>query len=78
MEKLPHYYCSWIVSFQKQRYMRAASSGNKNIRRQTTDPFGSPGGGEGRGRFLGEISSSRHYTKKDYKEKKKEDHRYKI
>jgi len=29
MEKLPHYYFSWIVSFQKQRYMRDASSGDK-------------------------------------------------
>jgi hypothetical protein len=30
------------------------------------------------GVFLGEISSSRHYSKKDYKEKKKEQHSYKI
>ena len=30
------------------------------------------------GVFLGEISSSRHYSKKDYKEKKKEHHSCKI
>jgi hypothetical protein len=30
------------------------------------------------GMFLGEISSSRRYSKKDYKGKKKEQHRYKI
>jgi ribosomal protein S21 len=30
------------------------------------------------GLFLGEISSSRHYSKKDYKEKQKEHHSYKI
>jgi hypothetical protein len=30
------------------------------------------------GVFLGEISSSRRYSKKDYKEKKKEQHSYKI
>ena len=28
--------------------------------------------------FLGEISSGIHYSKKDYKEKKKEKHSYKI
>jgi len=28
--------------------------------------------------FLGEISSNRRYSKKDYKEKKKEQHSYKI
>jgi hypothetical protein len=32
----------------------------------------------GGGMFLGEISSSRRYSKKDYKGKKKEQHRYKI
>jgi len=31
MEKLPPYYFSWIVSFQKQRYMRDASSGDKTL-----------------------------------------------
>ena len=30
------------------------------------------------GVFLGEISSNRRYSKKDYKEKKKEQHSYKI
>jgi hypothetical protein len=32
VEKLPHYYFSWIASVQKQRQMRDASSGDKTIR----------------------------------------------
>ena len=32
----------------------------------------------GSGVFLGEIASIRHYSKKDYNEKKKEQHSYKI
>jgi hypothetical protein len=67
LEKLPHYYFSWIVSFQKQIYiyicMRDASSGDKMVRRKPTPPFGSRGGGGGV--FLGEISSSKHYSKKE-------------
>jgi hypothetical protein len=38
-------------------------------------PHSDLGGG---GMFLGEISSSRRYSKEDYKEKKKEYHTYKI
>ena len=35
MEKLPNYYFSWIVAFQKPRYiyMQDASSGDKTIHR---------------------------------------------
>jgi len=50
----------------------------KQSRGKLLPPFVSPGGGGGRGVLLGEISSSRRYSKKDYKEKKKEQHSYKI
>jgi len=75
MEKLPHYYFSWIVSFQKQRYacemllLETKQSGGKLL------PHSDLRGG---GVFLRKISSSRHYNKKNYKEKKKEQHSYKI
>jgi hypothetical protein len=39
MEKLPHYYAPWMVSFKKQRHIRDASSGHKTIRRLTVAPF---------------------------------------
>jgi hypothetical protein len=58
MEKLPHYYFSWIVSFQKQRYtcemlpLETKQSGGKLLPHSDL-----------RGRvFVGEISSSRHYS----------------
>jgi len=74
MEKLPHYYFSWIVSFQKQRYinemlpLETKQSGGKLL--PHSDLQGEV--------FLGEISSSRRHIKKQYKEKKKEQHSYKI
>jgi len=75
MEILPHYYFSWIISFQKQRYtcqmlpLETKQSGGKLL------PHSDLQGGV----FLGEISSSRsHYSKKDYKGKKNEQHSYKI
>jgi hypothetical protein len=54
-------------------YMQHASSGHKTTRRETNPPFESQ-----RAVFLGQISSSKCYSKKDYKEKKKEQHSYKI
>jgi hypothetical protein len=75
MEILTHYYFSWIVSFQKQRYtcemlsVKTKQSGDKllpqlNLWAEV---------------FLGEIFCSRfHYSKKDYKGKKNEQHSYKI
>jgi hypothetical protein len=66
MEKLPHYYFSWIVSFQKQGYMRGRgfprgqNGPGKNLPHHRV-----PGGGGGGGVFLGEISSSKHYSKKE-------------
>jgi len=75
MEILPHYYFSWIVSFQKQRYtcemlsLETEQSGGKLL------PIQISRGGV----FLGETSSSRsRYSKKDYKGKKNEQHSYKI
>jgi hypothetical protein len=60
MEILPHYYFSWIVSFQKQRYtcemfpLETKQSGDKLL------PHSNLRGGV----FLGEISSSRsHYRR---------------
>jgi hypothetical protein len=38
--KMPHCYFHWIVSFQKQRKMRGASSGNKTVWKYTTPPMG--------------------------------------
>ena len=75
MEILPHYYFSWIVSFQKQRYtcemlpLETKQSGGKRL----------PHSDLRRGVFLGEISSSRsHVYRKDYKGKKNEEHSHKI
>src|SRR5215471_15843032 len=75
MEILPHYYFSWIVSFQKQRYtcemlpLETKQSGGKLL------PHSDLRGGV----FLEEISGSRsHFYKKDYKGKKNEEHSYKI
>jgi len=75
MEILPHYYFSWIVSFQKQRYtcemlpLETKQSGGKLL------PHSDLRGGV----FLGEISSSRsHFYRKDYKGKKNEQHSYKT
>jgi hypothetical protein len=56
MEILPHYYFSWIVSFQKQRHTRemlpleTKQSGGKLLPHSDL---------RGRGVLLGEISSSR-------------------
>ena len=67
MEKLPHYYFSWIDSFQKQRHicetlpLETKQSGGKLL--HLSDLSG--------GVFIGEISSSRRYSIKNYKEKKK-------
>jgi hypothetical protein len=75
MEILPHYYISLIVSFQKQRYtcemlpLETIQSGGKLLPHLYL-------WGEA---FLEEISSSRsHFYKKDYKEKKNEQHSNKI
>ena len=66
MEKLPRYCCYWIASFQKQRYtcemlpLETKQSGSKLLRHSELQDGGRGGGG-----FLGELSSSRHYRKKD-------------
>jgi len=68
MEKLPHYYFSWIVWIARCFIWR------RNNLEVNYSPIRISGGGV----FLEEISSSRRYSKKDYKEKKKEQHSYKI
>jgi hypothetical protein len=70
MEKLPHYYFSWIVSFQKQRYVYARCFfWRQNNPEVNYSPIRISGGGGGG--FLGKISSSKRYNKKDYKEKRR-------
>jgi hypothetical protein len=73
MEELINYCFSWIVSFQKRDTcemlpLETKQSGDKLLPHSDLRVGG----------FLGEISSSRRYSKKDYREKKKEQHSYKI
>jgi hypothetical protein len=80
MEKLSHHYFYWTVASKKKKgdiYRREATRGDKTIRSKLLHHSDLRKGGGGRV-FLGEISSSTRYSKKDYKEKKKKQHSYKI
>jgi len=72
MEKLPHYDFSWIVSFQKQRYIRKMLPLETKLSRGKLLPQSDLWGGV----FLEEMSCGC-YNKKECKEQK-EHHSYKI
>jgi len=64
MERLPHYYFSWIVSLQKQRYMRDASSGDKTIRGKLLHHSDLWGGDCFKRKYLAAGVKARRITKK--------------
>jgi hypothetical protein len=72
VEKLPHYYFSLVVCFQKYIFARSF------LRRQNNPEVNHfPLRTSGVGVFLREMSSSRCYSKKDCKEKKQQ-HSYRT
>jgi hypothetical protein len=77
MEKLPHYYTPWIVSFKKTEtnMCEMLPPETKQSRGKQLPHLDLRGKG---GVFLGEISSSKCYSKEDYKEEEEERHSYKV